>query len=99
MLETAVQRLILFGGRLILLDNRLFFPYHKWFAFVKPEGLIETTERLLKNKSPENVDAYYNMIKNHKEWVDYSKHFPWSDYCLRDIETLWMRGEEFIENI
>ena len=106
LLNTAVMKLVLFGGRLILLENRIFFPYHKWFlraletATKKPTGFMTLIYKLLDEKSPENVTAFYDAIKTYKDWSNGKEHnWNWGAYCVRDVETMWMRGEDNIENI
>ena len=104
LLETSVLKLILFGGRLILLDNRIFFPYHKWFLKVlenvpkKPESLMCAIQRLIENKTVENIIQFYEMIKIHKDWSG-GREYSWASNFVHDIELVWMRGNEFIENI
>lgn len=104
LLDVSVTRMILFGGRLILLDNRMFFPYHKWFLRVleeapqKPEGLPACIQALLREKSAENIQAFFDMILAHKDWAQ-GKSFNWPAYFARDVELKWMTDEEFIENI
>jgi len=104
LLEMAASKLILFSGRLILLDNKIFFPYHKWFmkalenAPQKPPEFMNSILKLLNNKSEENVTALYQITKEHKDWAN-GVNFSWSSNFLYDIETVWMREEDFIENI
>jgi hypothetical protein len=104
LLDTSVSKFILFSGRLILLDNRIFFPYHKWFikalenAPQKPPELMNAVTRLMKRKSRKNIDDLYKIIKNYKDWSN-GTNFSWPAYFVHDVETVWMREEEFIENI
>jgi len=104
LLNVSISKLILYSGRLILLDNRVFFPYHKWFIKVlenvsqKPPELLNIIPRLLNNKSKEDIDILYKVIKDYKDWSNGIK-FSWTSHFVHDIETFWMRGEEFIENI
>jgi hypothetical protein len=104
LLDTSVSKFILFSGRLILLDNKFFFPYHKWFikslekAPKKPLELMDTISKLLNCKSEENINALYQIIKDHKDWAN-GINLNWSSYFVHDVETVWMREEEFIENI
>lgn len=104
LLDLSVSKLILFAGRLILLDNRIFFPYHKWFIRVlegapsKPDGLMDAINSLLTNKTTKNVETLYNLVKGYKDWnsgIEYS----WPSHFLHDVETVWMREPEFVENI
>lgn len=104
LLDLSVSRLILFAGRLILLENRMFFPYHKWFMRVlddaanKPLELMPAIQRLLKDKSPDNISELYEMIKNYKDWSEGIK-YSWPSHFVHDIENVWMRQNDFIENI
>jgi hypothetical protein len=104
LLDLSVSKMILFGARLILLDNQTFFPYHKWLMTVlenvphKPEGLMSAIEALLAEKSQENINCLYDRIKNYKDWTNGSD-YSWTSHFVYDVETVWMRQEEFIENI
>jgi len=104
LLDLSVSKLILFAGRLILLENRMFFPYHKWFMRVlndapnKPLELMSVIRRLLNDKSSSNIVQLYEMVKNYRDWSE-GVEYSWSSNFLYDIETVWMRQDEFIENI
>ena len=104
LLETAVSKFILFSGRLILLDNKIFFPYHKWFMKVlenapqKPPKLMEAIFKLMDRKNEKTINSLYQIIKEYKDWSD-GINYNWCSYFVHDIETVWMREEEFIENI
>lgn len=104
LLDIAVSRMILFAGRLILLENRTFFPYHKWFMKVlenvpnKPQELMPAIERLLNDKSAANIEKLYELIKNYKDWSGGAR-YSWTSNFVSDVETVWMRGDEFIENL
>ncbi|MCL2107554.1 MAG: DUF4037 domain-containing protein [Oscillospiraceae bacterium] len=102
LLDASVSKLVLFSARLILLENRVFFPYHKWMmraleeAPQKPDGLLESINRLLENKTKHNIDAVYHRIKRFRDWTGGADI---SGYFVRDAEMLWLRGEEYIEHI
>jgi hypothetical protein len=104
LLDTSISKFILFSGRLILMDNKIFFPYHKWFIKVlenapkKPPKLMDTIFRLLNRKSEKNINTLYQIIKNYKDWAK-GVNFSWTAYFVQDVETVWMREEDFIENI
>jgi len=38
------------------------------------------------------------MIKTHKDWSG-GREYSWASNFVHDIELVWMRGNEFIENI
>ena len=104
LLDVAVTKLILFSVRLILLENRKFFPYHKWMLRVledvpvKPTGMIGAIDALLEEKTPENIARLYEMVKNLRDWTN-GREYSWGSYHMKDVEMLWMRGEDYIENI
>ncbi|MCL2372360.1 MAG: hypothetical protein FWC78_03040 [Defluviitaleaceae bacterium] len=104
LLEVAVSRLVLFAGRLILLDNLVFFPYHKWFMKAlegcksKPVGIMAAIDALLAEKSMENVTRLYDMVKGHRDWAA-GREFSWNTYFVHDVETVWIRQDEFVENL
>lgn len=104
LLDMAITKFILFAGRLILLDNRLFFPYHKWLLRVvenapnKPNDLMNTINNLLNNKTSENVEKLYRLIKDYKDWAN-GIRFDWCSYFANDVELKWMSGDDYIENI
>ena len=104
LLDLSVSKLILFAGRLILLENKLFFPYHKWFmrvlenAPVKPPEFMSSIQNLLNDKSSNNINILYELIKNYKNWTN-GENYSWTSHFVYDTETVWMRQEEFIENI
>jgi predicted nucleotidyltransferase len=103
LMDLAITKIILFSARLILLDNKMLFPYHKWLlkylekAPNKPDGMLQSIENLLSNKAQKDVEELVGMIKSYKVWTNES--FNWCNYYINDIETIWMRQEEFIENI
>ena len=104
LLDFAALKLILYAGRLILLENRTFFPYHKWFMRVlercekKPSGLMAATLRLLEEKTAENITALYELVKNYRNWAG-GVEYSWPSNFVYDVETVWMRQDEFIENL
>jgi hypothetical protein len=53
---------------------------------------------LLKDKSPENIALLYDTVKNYKNWTN-GEEYGWGSHFVRDTETVWMRQDDFIENI
>jgi len=104
LLDVSVSKLVLFAGRLILLENKSMFPYHKWFIKMlekveqKPVDFIPKLQCLLSNKSLDNIREFYECVKNYKDWAEGEK-YSWTSHFVYDIETVWTRQEEFIENI
>jgi len=102
LLDTAVSKMVLFSARLIFLENRMFFPHHKWLmrylkeAPIKPKRLIPSIEHLLEKKSRFAVEALYAKMKLFRNWTDGAGT---SGLYVRDTELAWMRGEDCIDNI
>ncbi len=102
--ETSAAKMILFAGRLVLLDNRVFFPSYKWFLRVleavpnKPEGLMAAIDRVLQAKTAENLDGLFDLVKGYRDWSG-GQEYSWTSHFVRDAETVWMRQEEYIDNL
>lgn len=104
LLDTALPRMILFGGRLLLTDNGRFYPYHKWFMRVLgeapdlPEGLMASIDRTLRDKTEANIEALFMLFNGHKSWTN-EEPFDWPSRFVGDVETKWMSGDDYIENM
>jgi len=59
---------------------------------------MELIERLLADKSPDNIAALYEAVRNYRDWPN-GVEFNWPSHFLADVETFWMRQEDFIENM
>lgn len=103
LLNMAVSKLILFGGRLILAYNEILYPYHKWFvhelekAAKKPENLIELINTLLADPNKDNIDAFYNSVDNYHKW--YEGDVEWPTVFISDSEQTWIDGNAHIDDI
>ena len=103
LLHTAVSKLILFGGRLILAHNEILYPFHKWFMRVlqdapdKPEGLMECIDELATEPTFERVDAFYDLIKGFQEWP--TGPFRFGAAFMVDSELNWLHVKTPVEDI
>jgi hypothetical protein len=103
LLGTSVSKFILFSGRLILTENELLYPYHKWFLRVleeaenKPEGLLEAIHQLNAIPSQENVETLYEKVKNLRPWID--GEFDWPTQFMLDSELNWLDGKTPIDDL
>jgi len=52
----------------------------------------------MNKKSEKSINSLYQIIKEYKDWTN-GINYSWSSYFVQDIETVWMREEDFIENI
>jgi hypothetical protein len=65
----AVAHMTLYGGRLLLVYNRVLYPYHKWLMYElrhtekKPANFIELMEQLLAQPSKEHAQAFCDCLR------------------------------------
>ncbi len=98
----AASQLSLFAGRLILAENRILFPYHKWFLHYlerceeKPEGFLEQMQSLLKAPTLANANTLFNSLRAFKDWgVSDHQAYMW---FLEEVELSWMDGRTPMED-
>lgn len=103
LLHTAVGKLILFGGRLILSHNELLYPYHKWFLRVlegapqKPEGLMACIDDLASEPTLEKVQAFAGLIKEFQDWP--TGPYRFGAVFMEDSELNWLHIKTPVEDI
>jgi predicted nucleotidyltransferase len=103
LLGTAIHKMILFGGRLILAHNQMLYPYHKWFLKVldkakeKPSGLMACIQTLTESPTVENIEAFYEMIKSFQPWN--SNPYGWGAQFMLDSELNWLEGRTPVDDI
>lgn len=93
--QTAVE-LVLFGGRLILAENRILFPNRKQFIATleraprKPDGFVDLARELSARPSLSLAKRFYDSVMSFKEWpVPTEGH--WARFG-KDRETNWRTG-------
>jgi hypothetical protein len=103
LLGTAVSKLILFGGRLILAHNEMLYPYHKWFLKVlegakeKPSDLMACIQTLTETPKAETVEAFYETVKTFRPWSENPYHWPVQ--FLLDSELNWIDGRTPVDDL
>jgi hypothetical protein len=103
LLRTAVAKLSLFGGRLILAHNELLYPYHKWFLRVladapdKPAGIVPLIESLAAEPTAERIDQFAAAIRGFGTWR--ISHATWPAQFMRDSEVNWLGQEPPIDDL
>lgn len=96
LLNHSISKLTLFGGRMLLAYNETLFPYHKWFLRVlsevseKPEDLMMRIDEMHIEPSQDNINGFYNCVKEFNDWHDGDKH--WTDQFAKDSELNWLNG-------
>lgn len=101
----ALQKLTLFGCRVVLAVNRMLYPFHKWMLRVvadatrQPDGFADMLERLVRDPDDDLVDAYVRGV------IDFAGLDPdalqqrWGGYFLRDNELTWLTGPPPIDDL
>ena len=103
LLRTAVSKLTLFGGRIVLAHNELLYPYHKWFLRVlasapeQPPQLMAGILTLSENPSLAAVEAFGQAIRGFKTWE--ISHATWPAQFLRDSELNWLTQTPPIDDL
>ena len=103
LLGTAVSKLILFGGRLILAHNEMLYPYHKWFLNVleqakdKPADFMACLQALAESPTAENVEAFYEKVKTFQPWIE--NPYGWGAQFMLDSELNWMDGKTPVDDL
>jgi predicted nucleotidyltransferase len=103
LLQRSINKMILFGGRMLLNRHQRLFPYHKWFleelyGIKEIDGYLkEQTDKLMIEPTPENIEAYYAFIMNHHDWQVDSNNWP--NHFIKDSELNWLDGDTPIEDL
>ena len=103
LLGVSVDKLVLFGGRLILAHNELLYPYHKWFLRVlmdapdRPADLMDVVGTLLAEHSAENIRRFYDLVNGFRDWG--SSDITWPAQFVADSELNWVDGPAPIDDI
>ena len=99
----SIQKIVLFSSRIILNENRLLYPYHKWMLKVlekaekKPAGLIAKIDELLTQSSLEKVNGFCAEIL---EFVNFNEQtVDWPNYFLKDSEQNWLNHPPPIDDL
>jgi predicted nucleotidyltransferase len=103
LLRTAVAKLTLFGGRIVLAHNELLYPYHKWFLRVlesapeKPAGLLSQIDELAKTPTRENIEQFGRTVREFRPWE--ISHATWPAQFMQDSEVNWLTNPPPIDDI
>jgi predicted nucleotidyltransferase len=103
LLGTAISKLILFGGRLILAYNEMLYPYHKWFLKVleqaknKPSGFMPSLQALAELPTKENIERFYERVRDFQPWTDDPSRWPVQ--FMFDSELNWTDGKPPVDDL
>ncbi len=103
LLGTAVSKLALFAGRMVLAHNEMLYPFHKWFLRVlerapqQPAALAERIRELSRAPTPEAIKAFVAHVRGFREWETGGK--IWPVRFMHDTELDWVHSGTAIEHI
>jgi predicted nucleotidyltransferase len=101
----ALQKVTLFSCRLVLAQNEMLFPYHKWLLRVagsaprRPAGFPANVQRLLTDHSWEKVDRYCREIITFAGMDFADADSRWPTRFMKDTELKWMTVEPPIDDL
>ena len=99
----SIQKIVLFSSRIILNENQLLYPYHKWMLKVletaenKPSNLMNKIDDLFNNHSLKMVNGFCTEILDFIKFTE--KTVDWPNYFLKDSEQNWIEHEAPIDDL
>jgi len=101
----AIQKVVLFSCRIVLTENELLYPFHKWMLRVvetaprQPPELKASLEELLADHSWERVDAHCRGILAFVGVDHDTANAIWPTRFMHDTELKWMTEEPPIDDL
>ncbi|HWA28311.1 MAG TPA: nucleotidyltransferase domain-containing protein [Lacunisphaera sp.] len=106
LVHLALQKVVLFGCRLILTENETLYPYHKWLLRVtesvprQPPNLQAALAELTgPNPAWERVDAWTREIFSFLGVDHDAANAAWPTRFMKDTELRWMTEEAAIDDL
>lgn len=99
----AIQKLVLFSSRIVLNENELLYPFHKWMLRVvetakqQPDQFTHRINGLLESHTLEKVNQFCEDIFNYIDFTE--KTVDWPNYFLKDSEQNWINHEPPIDDL
>jgi hypothetical protein len=103
LLRTAVGKLVLFGGRIVLAHNETLYPFHKWFLRVlesvplQPAGLLAQIQTLALAPDRAAIDLFAETIRGFRPWK--ISHATWPAQFMADSENNWLHHPAPVDDI
>lgn len=103
LLGTAVSKLVLFGGRLILAHNEVLYPYHKWFLEVlrrvedRPPDLFGLIDAIHADPNAATVTAFFQTVRDFAPWP--ALEAGWGAQFVLDSELNWLAGPAPVDDL
>ncbi|MGA8263573.1 MAG: hypothetical protein WB779_03940 [Ignavibacteriaceae bacterium] len=99
----SIQKIVLFASRIILNENQLLYPYHKWMLKVletaenKPLNLMQKIDDLFNNHTLKMVNSFCTEILSFINYTE--KTVDWPNYFLKDSEQNWIEHEAPVDDL
>lgn len=99
----AAQKMVLFSCRLILNENEMLYPYHKWLlretakAQHKPDRFDESVQKLLAGHDLPLVGQFCAQVMEFLGIEE--KSLDWPNHFLHDSELNWLAHEPPIDDV
>lgn len=105
LLTLALQKITLFTCRLVLNENEMLYPFHKWMRRVtlsaprQPPGLAARLDALLQDHSWPIVDRHAREILGFVGLDFAATDATWPTYFMQETELRWMIGEPATDDL
>ncbi len=99
----SLQKIVLFSCRIILNENEMLYPYHKWMleelkiAGRKPTEVLDNINELFESHTLDKVNKF---CKDILDFIKYDeKTVDWPNYFLKDSEQNWINHEPPVDDL
>ncbi len=103
LLNLAIHKLVLFGGRMILAHNEALYPYHKWFLRVlegvpdRPADVMDRIAAVYMRPALDTGEAFYQCVRGFRAWEEPAQ--AWPNQFMLDSELNWLPGPTPIDDL
>ena len=100
----AVQKVVLFSCRIVLAENELLYPFHKWMQRVTlaaprlPAGFAASLDRILAAPDFDQIDAHCRATLAFAGLDHDAVNSTWGTNFMQDTELRWMTETPAIED-
>jgi predicted nucleotidyltransferase len=101
----ALQRVVLFGCRIVLTENELLYPYQKWLMRVleaaprQPAGFMASIDALLSDDTWPGVEGFCREVLEFARIDQARADASWPSRFMQDSELSWMSHEAPIDDL
>jgi hypothetical protein len=105
LLHLALQKITLFSCRIVLTENEMLYPYHKWMLRVaesaprRPVAFPNNIKELLTQHTWNQIDEYCRGILTFAGVDIAEAEAVWPTRFMRDTELRWLSGEPAIDDL